>query len=200
MFYFSSDFCSTMASLSIQRSSSSFTSRSQWSYDVFLSFRGEDTRKSFTDHLYSALIRNNINTFRDDEEHPRGGEIAPELLKSYWRIKDCNYCFLKNLCSFQMVSGRACQDHAMQRGKETNGYPNFLSCGSVWSAEPNWDLRRSIYPSWEECRWGEKGKDKEMEDCPEASKQSSRIWYKVRIFVKPPHLRRWWEFSIYNHL
>ena len=23
---------------------------------------------------------------------------------------------------------------------------------------------------------------------------------RLRIFVKPPHLRRWWEFSIYNHL
>ncbi|KAJ9672183.1 hypothetical protein PVL29_025709 [Vitis rotundifolia] len=46
-----------MASPSIQRpSSSSSTSHSRWSYDVFLSFRGEDTRISFTDHLYSALI------------------------------------------------------------------------------------------------------------------------------------------------
>ncbi|KAJ9707438.1 hypothetical protein PVL29_002455 [Vitis rotundifolia] len=71
-----------MASRSIQRPSSSSTSHSRWSYDVFLSFRSEDTRRSFTDHLYSALIRNNINTFRDDEEFPRGGEIAPELLKA----------------------------------------------------------------------------------------------------------------------
>ncbi|KAJ9691434.1 hypothetical protein PVL29_013572 [Vitis rotundifolia] len=71
-----------MASPSIQRPSSSSASHSQWSYDVFLSFRGKDTRRSFTDHLYSALIRNNINTFRDDEELRRGEEIAPELLKA----------------------------------------------------------------------------------------------------------------------
>ena len=49
---------------------------------MFLSFRGEDTRTNFTDHLYSALIRNYINTFRDDEELPKGGQIAPELLQA----------------------------------------------------------------------------------------------------------------------
>ena len=36
-------------------------------YDVFLSFRGVDTRKSFTDHLYAALKQRGIITFRDDE-------------------------------------------------------------------------------------------------------------------------------------
>ncbi|KAK5787024.1 hypothetical protein PVK06_041675 [Gossypium arboreum] len=51
-------------------------------YDVFLSFRGEDTRKSFTDHLYDALNRNGIVTFRDDPKLEAGEEIAPELLKA----------------------------------------------------------------------------------------------------------------------
>ena len=37
-----------------------------YKYDVFLSFRGEDTRKSFVDHLYSALVQNGIKTFKDD--------------------------------------------------------------------------------------------------------------------------------------
>ncbi|KAG4177345.1 hypothetical protein ERO13_A11G296925v2 [Gossypium hirsutum] len=51
-------------------------------YDVFLSFRGEDTRKSFTDHLYDALNRTGIATFRDDPKLEAGEEIAPELLKA----------------------------------------------------------------------------------------------------------------------
>ncbi|PWA46010.1 TMV resistance protein N [Artemisia annua] len=37
-----------------------------YTYDVFLSFRGEDTRKNFVDHLYSALVQNGIKTFKDD--------------------------------------------------------------------------------------------------------------------------------------
>ena len=49
---------------------------------MFLSFRGEDTRNSFTDHLYWALDRGNIKTFRDDEELPRGEDISPQLIKA----------------------------------------------------------------------------------------------------------------------
>uniref|UniRef100_F6H978 ADP-ribosyl cyclase/cyclic ADP-ribose hydrolase n=1 Tax=Vitis vinifera TaxID=29760 RepID=F6H978_VITVI len=49
-------------------------------YDVFLSFRGEDTRYNFTDHLNQALVRRGIRTFRDDKIR-RGEEVAPELLK-----------------------------------------------------------------------------------------------------------------------
>ncbi|KAK8272813.1 hypothetical protein V6Z12_D11G361500 [Gossypium hirsutum] len=51
-------------------------------YDVFLSFRGEDTRNNFTDHLYDALSRSVIVTFRDDPKLEAGEEIAPELFKA----------------------------------------------------------------------------------------------------------------------
>ncbi|KAL6184833.1 hypothetical protein ACLB2K_046233 [Fragaria x ananassa] len=64
-------------------SSSSSSPRSgKLTYDVFLSFRGEDTRKNFTDHLYTALLQKGIHTFRDDEELVRGESIAPNLLKA----------------------------------------------------------------------------------------------------------------------
>ncbi|PPD66337.1 hypothetical protein GOBAR_DD36786 [Gossypium barbadense] len=61
-------------------STSSSVSRKK--YDVFLSFRGEDTRKKFTDHLYDALKRSGIVTFRDDPKLEAGEEIAPELFKA----------------------------------------------------------------------------------------------------------------------
>ncbi|XP_060193594.1 TMV resistance protein N-like isoform X2 [Lycium barbarum] len=51
----------------------------QWRYDVFLSFRGEDTRKSFVDHLYTTLHDKGIHVFRDDIELRRGKSITPEL-------------------------------------------------------------------------------------------------------------------------
>ena len=74
-----------MASMSTERallpsSSSSFTP--QWKYDVFLSFRGKDTRNNFTDHLYFALKQKGILTFRDDEKLERGKSISPELSKA----------------------------------------------------------------------------------------------------------------------
>ena len=62
--------------------SSSSSSSRECKYDVFLSFRGEDTRTKFTDHLYSALKRKGISTFRDNEKLKRGTFIAPELLKA----------------------------------------------------------------------------------------------------------------------
>jgi hypothetical protein len=38
-------------------------SRPNGAYDVFVSFRGEDNRKNFTDHLYTALVQAGIYTF-----------------------------------------------------------------------------------------------------------------------------------------
>ena len=67
--------------MEIQTASSS-SSRARWKYDVFLSFRGEDTRNNFTDHLYHALDQNGILTFRDEEKLERGKCIPPELFKS----------------------------------------------------------------------------------------------------------------------
>ncbi|KAK1554654.1 hypothetical protein Q3G72_015307 [Acer saccharum] len=60
------------------RSSPSF--RYRW--DVFLSFRGEDTRHGFTDRLYRQLTLNGIRTFRGVDELERGEEIAPSLVEA----------------------------------------------------------------------------------------------------------------------
>ena len=60
----------------------SSSSSRRWKYDVFLSFRGMDTRNSFTDHLYVAMQRSGIFTFRDNERLERGKSISPELLKA----------------------------------------------------------------------------------------------------------------------
>ncbi|KAI9070868.1 hypothetical protein K1719_047169, partial [Acacia pycnantha] len=62
---------------------SSFSgSAKRWKYHVFLSFRGEDTRRSFTDHLYHALQCKGIIAFRDDEDLARGEFIKPSLLQA----------------------------------------------------------------------------------------------------------------------
>nr|XP_023897530.1 TMV resistance protein N-like [Quercus suber] len=60
-------------------SSSSFTHQTK-NFDVFLSFRGEDTRHGFISHLYEALRLRGIHTFIDDQL-PRGAEISTQLFK-----------------------------------------------------------------------------------------------------------------------
>ncbi|XP_028769773.1 TMV resistance protein N-like [Neltuma alba] len=54
----------------------------KYRYDVFLSFRGEDTRHSFTVILYNALRRKGINAFIDDKKLGKGEQISPTLLKA----------------------------------------------------------------------------------------------------------------------
>ncbi|CAN1342506.1 Disease resistance protein RUN1 [Linum perenne] len=49
-------------------------------YDVFLSFRGNDTRHSFVSHLYHALNEKGIATFKDDRDLERGKPIEEILL------------------------------------------------------------------------------------------------------------------------
>lgn len=49
---------------------------------MFLSFRGEDTRRTFTGSLYHGLRQRGINVFIDDEELRRGEEISLALLQA----------------------------------------------------------------------------------------------------------------------
>ncbi|KAL2967719.1 hypothetical protein AAZX31_16G190500 [Glycine max] len=51
-------------------------------YDVFLNFRGEDTRHGFTGNLYRALCDKGIHTFFDEKKLHSGEEITPALLKA----------------------------------------------------------------------------------------------------------------------
>nr|ABF81441.1 TIR-NBS-LRR-TIR type disease resistance protein [Populus trichocarpa]ABF81445.1 TIR-NBS-LRR-TIR type disease resistance protein [Populus trichocarpa] len=74
-----------MASTSVQgitSSSSSSSSPPQYMYDVFLSFRGKDTRNNFTSHLYSNLAQRGIDVYMDDRELERGKTIEPALWKA----------------------------------------------------------------------------------------------------------------------
>ncbi|KAL2330862.1 hypothetical protein Fmac_018443 [Flemingia macrophylla] len=60
-------------------SSSSSESNPGWKHDVFLSFRGEDTRRSFVSHLYAALSNKEIKTFIDDRLD-KGTKLGAELV------------------------------------------------------------------------------------------------------------------------
>ncbi|XP_043691779.1 disease resistance protein RPV1-like [Telopea speciosissima] len=79
-------------------SSSDFMPR-PWTHDVFVSFSGEDTRKGFTDHLYAALIRAGIHTFRDENELRRGEDISLEVLKAIEESRIAVIVFSSNYAS-----------------------------------------------------------------------------------------------------
>ncbi|KFK41706.1 hypothetical protein AALP_AA2G162800 [Arabis alpina] len=63
------------------------SSTSQRDYDVFLSFRGKDTRKNIVSHLYKALFNGGIRTFKDDGNLEVGDIISDKLvnaIKTSW--------------------------------------------------------------------------------------------------------------------
>lgn len=68
--------------ISAARSSSDSAPASRDEYDVFLNFRGEDTRYTFTDFLYHYLVDNGVHVFRDNEEIPIGEVISEKLTQA----------------------------------------------------------------------------------------------------------------------
>ncbi|KAL6203757.1 hypothetical protein ACLB2K_027456 [Fragaria x ananassa] len=66
---------------SAESSSSSSTAR-PCKYDVFLSFRGPDTRRGITSQLNMRLHNRGIKTFMDDRDLEVGDAISPTLLKA----------------------------------------------------------------------------------------------------------------------
>ncbi|KAH0641303.1 hypothetical protein KY285_037889 [Solanum tuberosum] len=77
----------------------SSSTSSNLSYDVFLSFRGEDTRKNFTAHLYFRLCQVGVNTFIDDEEMRKGDVISNKLDKAIEQSRVAIVVFSKNYAS-----------------------------------------------------------------------------------------------------
>ncbi|KAM7478652.1 hypothetical protein LguiA_026865 [Lonicera macranthoides] len=87
--------------MAIVRDQETSLSTVRYNYQVFLSFNGEDTRKTFTDHLYTALIQAGLRTFRDDDEIERGKRLELELRKAIQHsrisiiVLSKNYAFSK---------------------------------------------------------------------------------------------------------
>jgi hypothetical protein len=94
-----SSITSSMAAFHGASSSSLSSSIHQCAYDVFLSFRGQDTRKAFTAHLYAALRRNDINIFMDDKLRSRE-EISQALLKAIEESAISIIVLFQNYASF----------------------------------------------------------------------------------------------------
>ncbi|XP_022722182.1 TMV resistance protein N-like [Durio zibethinus] len=115
----------------------------KWNHDVFLSFKGEDTRKNFTDHLYAALVRDGMVTFRDDDKLPKGKDISSELLKAIEESKLSIVVFSKNY-----ASSRWCLDELVKiiECKNTTGQ---VVIPVFYDVDPS-DVRKQI-GSYEEA-------------------------------------------------
>ncbi|KAK2631082.1 hypothetical protein EUGRSUZ_L03438, partial [Eucalyptus grandis] len=68
-------------------------------YDVFLSFRGPDTRFNFTDVLHYALLDRGISVFIDKQGIDVGEEIGPEIFQAIDDSKICIPIFSRGYAS-----------------------------------------------------------------------------------------------------
>ncbi|KAH0747664.1 hypothetical protein KY285_009321 [Solanum tuberosum] len=99
-------------------SSSSSTSNSQycpWKYNVFLSFRGDDTWNNFTSHLYKGFKNRGIFTFLDDERREDGDSISEELMQAIEESQVAVIVFSKNYatsrwCLNELVKIMECKE------------------------------------------------------------------------------------------
>ena len=67
-------------------------------YDVFISFRGEDTRRNFTSHLLAALQQNQIRAYIDNQTE-KGKEVWPELVHAMDNSYLCVVIFSETFAS-----------------------------------------------------------------------------------------------------
>lgn len=72
------------------------SSRSDHIHDVFINFRGEDTRMNFVSHLYAALSNAGLNTFLDETDFPKGMDLRVGLLETIARSLVCIVVFSRN--------------------------------------------------------------------------------------------------------
>ncbi|XP_028754846.1 TMV resistance protein N-like [Neltuma alba] len=68
----------------------------KWTFDVFLSFHGEDTRLGFTSHLYRSLRQSGIHAFLDDEFIRIGENITPALFEAIQKSRIAIIVFSEN--------------------------------------------------------------------------------------------------------
>ncbi|XVE81574.1 hypothetical protein DITRI_Ditri15bG0076100 [Diplodiscus trichospermus] len=94
----------------------------QCTFDVFLSFRGVDTQKNFTDYLYTALIQAGIHTFRDDESIERGKNIKDEIEK---KILDESKIFIA-VFSKNYASSTWCLDELVKILEHKNSSQHYV--------------------------------------------------------------------------
>nr|GFB27172.1 Toll/interleukin-1 receptor (TIR) domain-containing protein [Tanacetum cinerariifolium] len=114
------------SSITPKASTSSSPIQNSFKYDVFISIRGEDTRKTFVGHLYQALKDKGIYTYKDDEKIKQGKTINNQLVQA---IKDSRFfivVFSKNYASSSWCLDELVEIMGCQKTGEQTAYPVFF--------------------------------------------------------------------------
>lgn len=147
-------------------------------YDVFISFRGRDTRKNFTSHLRAALIRRKIDTYMDYRLE-RGDGIETSLQIAIEESKICVIIF-----SEDYASSKWCLDELayIVECKERNGQfviPIFyeIDPSHVRHQRGSYELEESFKDKTETERLKWKAALTKVADLSGFDSNSSTVWH-----------------------
>ena len=141
------------------------SSSSSRRYDVFVSFRGDDIRKSFLSYLLKALDRKLIDTFKDHGIE-RSLQIAPELLSAIRESRILIVIFSKNYASSTWCLNELVNIHESYKKLDQMVIPVFYH----------------VDPSHVRKQTGEFGKVFE-ETCKGQTKDQTRRWRQALVDV-----------------
>jgi len=110
---FSSEYASPSSSVS------DTIQNQDYKYDVFISFRGPDTRNSFVDHVCSHLLRKGIFVFKDDHKLRKGESISSQLPEAIRSSRISIIVFSQDYpsslwCLDEMATIASCQQQSNQ--------------------------------------------------------------------------------------
>lgn len=109
-----------------------------WKYDVFVSFRGQDTRRGFLSHLFRAFDVAGITCYRDNHGGQRGLTIGSMLLDA---IRSSRIALV--LFSTHYADSSWCLDELVEIMKSAEAYRHHghMVVPIFYDVEPS-DVRR----------------------------------------------------------
>jgi len=98
-----------------------------FTYDVFISFRGEDTRYNFIGHLRRELGRKGMNSFVDDKNLRIGESLSPALCRAIEESRIFIVVFSENYASSKWCLDELVRimERSKRREKKQLVYPVF---------------------------------------------------------------------------
>ncbi|PWA62457.1 toll/interleukin-1 receptor (TIR) domain-containing protein [Artemisia annua] len=106
-------------------STSTSSVQKRFKYDVFISFRGEDTRNTFVGHLYNALKQKGFVTYMDDKKIEKGETIKNQLMKSIEESRFFIIVFSKRYASSSWCLDELAKIMERQSNPEQTAFPVF---------------------------------------------------------------------------
>ncbi|PWA87835.1 disease resistance protein (TIR-NBS-LRR class) family [Artemisia annua] len=144
-YFYSKASSSNSSAPEIMVSTSTSSIQKRFKYDVFISFRGEDTRKNFVDHLYHALKDKCIYTYKDDEKIQKGQRISDDLFQSIEESKFYIIVFSKNYASSSWCLEELVKIMECQKMSEHTAYPVFYDVEPTEVRNQSGSVRKAFF-------------------------------------------------------